>query len=638
MLVTVRNSEPQHLLVDCGKTFEEAVRQHFARLGVQGVNAVLLTHGHADAILGLDSLREVQLAREPPSQWKLKAKTPIIATNDTVKEVWSHFHYLLPENSGEPTLRRRTSCSRSVSGLSPMRVTDFQNFQAIPGLQVQTVPVLHGGTYESSGFRFGARGEFVYLSATRPVQFESAMEHRIDVRVTTLSGRELLFTLDAHDSVASLRFAAARQLGVEAWQLRLVKSGEVLGGYLLDLLEGESCLDLMAITVQKNPEVQRRSRTMFEALRSRYFRQRKMNLFCVECQYLSGAKFLERFKEPILSGDVLFQIQEYSLLELAVDNMSSQDADAAVKLMSAGGACVNAPSRGRWTPLLTACCRGLARAAASLRARGARETNHELPAALKFFEACVEHRAEPREEDVDLAKLCVELRDLEISKLQERRPVARARLLLSRAATEMALLAPGGSKLCKKDVVSRCAEGLSELGVDELSHGLWVGWPVAFLTFRTSEISEDPNTWDRGFVSARSRLLLYWRSLCKGPEVAPATVNYGDVETSSFYTNSMCYCELCFPECRPSGDGLWMEEYEVYKLQNRKWETARRNHRACRRGPVPGSGRISFSSRLAKKMPAAYRSFHVEQSLLGRKTKAKGAILREELEMEVLGL
>ncbi|CAJ1436328.1 unnamed protein product [Effrenium voratum] len=155
MLVTVRNSEPQHLLVDCGKTFEEAV---------------LLTHGHADAILGLDSLREVQLAREPPSQWKLKAKTPIIATNDTVKEVWSHFHYLLPENSGEPTLRRRTSCSRSVSGLSPMRVTDFQNFQAIPGLQVQTVPVLHGGTYESSGFRFGARGEFVYLSATRPVQ------------------------------------------------------------------------------------------------------------------------------------------------------------------------------------------------------------------------------------------------------------------------------------------------------------------------------------------------------------------------------------------------------------------------------------------------------------------------------------
>ena len=40
----------------------------------------------------------------------------------------------------------------------------------------------------------------------------------------------------------------------------------------------------------------------------------------------------------------------------------------------------------------------------------------------------------------------------------------------------------------------------------------------------------------------------------------------------------------------------------------------------------------------AKKMPAAYRSFHVEQSLLGRKTKAKGAILREELEMEVLGL
>ena len=32
-------------------------------------------------------LRQVQLAREPPSQWVLKAKTPIFASRDTVKEV-----------------------------------------------------------------------------------------------------------------------------------------------------------------------------------------------------------------------------------------------------------------------------------------------------------------------------------------------------------------------------------------------------------------------------------------------------------------------------------------------------------------------------------------------------------------------
>ncbi|CAK9041240.1 Putative hydrolase C777.06c [Durusdinium trenchii] len=164
MLVTVREPKPQHLLVDCGKTFEEAVRRHFRKLGVKGVNAVLLTHGHADAILGLDSLREVQLAREPPDQWVLKAKTPIIASSDTVKEVWSHFHYMLPEGSGSPSLRRRSSLARIVTGLAPHRVKDFQKFLALPGLQVQCLPVLHGGTYVCLGFRFGAKGEFVYLS------------------------------------------------------------------------------------------------------------------------------------------------------------------------------------------------------------------------------------------------------------------------------------------------------------------------------------------------------------------------------------------------------------------------------------------------------------------------------------------
>lgn len=166
LLVTVRDpaSEPQHLLVDCGKTFEEAVRRHFPRLGIQGVNAVLLTHGHADAILGLDSLREVQLAREPPSQWVLKAKTPIFASRDTVREVWSHFHYMLPVGSGSPSLRRRTSTSRIAAGLAPHRVADFQKFQPLSGLQVQPLPVLHGGTYVCMGFRFGAKGEFIYLS------------------------------------------------------------------------------------------------------------------------------------------------------------------------------------------------------------------------------------------------------------------------------------------------------------------------------------------------------------------------------------------------------------------------------------------------------------------------------------------
>eukprot|EP00439_Symbiodinium_sp_Y106_P012699 s5475_g1.t2 len=132
------------------------------------MEAVLLTHGHADAILGLDSLREVQLAREPAECWTLQAKTPIYATADTVKEIWHHFHYMLPADSGEiaegPTLRRRASASRIVGGLVPNCVEEFETFQPLPGFEVQPLPVLHGGTYVCMGFRFGMHGEVLYLS------------------------------------------------------------------------------------------------------------------------------------------------------------------------------------------------------------------------------------------------------------------------------------------------------------------------------------------------------------------------------------------------------------------------------------------------------------------------------------------
>eukprot|EP00933_Yihiella_yeosuensis_P085019 TRINITY_DN9979_c1_g1_i1.p1 TRINITY_DN9979_c1_g1~~TRINITY_DN9979_c1_g1_i1.p1 ORF type:complete len:430 (-),score=54.49 TRINITY_DN9979_c1_g1_i1:245-1534(-) len=165
----------EHLLVDCGKTFEEAVRRQFPALKVHGLNAVLLTHGHADAILGLDSLREVQLAREPANVWVLQEKTPVYATVTTLKEAWHHFHYMFPADFGEsivmsepgaskPAFRRRSSFERVVGGLVPKHIEEFKAFCPLKGLQVMPLPVLHGGTYVCMGFSFGANGEFVYLS------------------------------------------------------------------------------------------------------------------------------------------------------------------------------------------------------------------------------------------------------------------------------------------------------------------------------------------------------------------------------------------------------------------------------------------------------------------------------------------
>ena len=49
------------VMIDAGKTMYTACTRIFPSHGIQTVHAILLTHGHADAILGLDDVRELQV-------------------------------------------------------------------------------------------------------------------------------------------------------------------------------------------------------------------------------------------------------------------------------------------------------------------------------------------------------------------------------------------------------------------------------------------------------------------------------------------------------------------------------------------------------------------------------------------------
>ncbi|CAI5965812.1 unnamed protein product [Closterium sp. NIES-64] len=52
--------EWRHIQIDAGKCFREQVLRWFVRCKIPTIDALILTHEHADAILGLDDVRGLQ--------------------------------------------------------------------------------------------------------------------------------------------------------------------------------------------------------------------------------------------------------------------------------------------------------------------------------------------------------------------------------------------------------------------------------------------------------------------------------------------------------------------------------------------------------------------------------------------------
>lgn len=105
----VRNLKTDtNVLVDCGKTFREAALRIFPKIGVSAVHSLVLTHDHADALLGMDDLREVQahvetvdpvtkeLYKIPPEAMKVHCSEP------TSHEVIAKFPYLIDNEPAPP--------------------------------------------------------------------------------------------------------------------------------------------------------------------------------------------------------------------------------------------------------------------------------------------------------------------------------------------------------------------------------------------------------------------------------------------------------------------------------------------------------------------------------------------------------
>lgn len=179
----------RHVQIDCGKTFRESVMLWYKEHQVDYLDALLLTHDHADAILGLDELRQLQrfdnATRQvcgPPIQCFCDART--------MRHCRRAFPYLFPgsKSSKEGLIAlSRAWCNcygacdivckdnqlnslpgevkRFVASVDWKEVPEDTSPFEVQGLMIHALPVLHGADYVSFGYAFGPKGsKVVYIS------------------------------------------------------------------------------------------------------------------------------------------------------------------------------------------------------------------------------------------------------------------------------------------------------------------------------------------------------------------------------------------------------------------------------------------------------------------------------------------
>ena len=232
------------VLVDVGKTMRDSCLRILPRHGVTEINAIFLTHGHADAVLGLDDVRDLQRSKPVsipnPNALVLPKTSPVDCQCCQPPGPTVDFSLLCQVCGGDKSEGKEEKASEAKQNIDPPMITGFEILSGampiylhqetmdvikrqfgyltsppeyldelkgvlarrvallqftvieqnsninIQGLKVRSVPVWHGGEYVSLGFAIGDAGEFVYISDVKIIPEPTMLYLRSLPQINTL--------------------------------------------------------------------------------------------------------------------------------------------------------------------------------------------------------------------------------------------------------------------------------------------------------------------------------------------------------------------------------------------------------------------------------------------------------------------
>ncbi|KAL2631556.1 hypothetical protein R1flu_016242 [Riccia fluitans] len=154
LLINYRHADGtrRYIQIDATKNFKEQVLRWFLIHKIPRLDALILTHDHADATLGLDDIRGVQNSNDIQPM-------PVFVSRNTMDSMLERFPYLV-----EKKLKAGQEVRRVAQLDWHVIQTSCSTFFEAVGLEMVPLPVMHGEDCLSLGFLFGKTQRVAYIS------------------------------------------------------------------------------------------------------------------------------------------------------------------------------------------------------------------------------------------------------------------------------------------------------------------------------------------------------------------------------------------------------------------------------------------------------------------------------------------